>query len=197
MNQGPQQNDVPASVAMVAAVALAGAWLYFRTPILMERALKETDAYAELHLTSFAVLLFATTINSVWAYSVFSRSFGISRQGQRLEILAKGSLKKTNRVAFSWVSLAVSFLLSPAIYLVLRFFAFADFPSFVPPKFFASIWLALSLDLSVSLFICLSAMERGGLLETLRGNAAMKLPELPSSRNAIVLGAVEEVALNA
>jgi len=196
MNHGPQQNDVPASVAIVALLGLAGAWLYFRAPAAMGRVLGELDTYSEAHLAPLAVLLFATTINCVWVYSVLSRSFGISRQGQRLQILTKQNLKKQSDYRFAWVSLGLTCLLSPAVYGLTRFLAFTYFPTFVPQTFFGPLWLALTIDLSFSLFVCLAAMERGGLLETFRGAKASKLPEMPEPQNAIVLGAIEEVMTN-
>lgn len=197
MNHGHEQNDIPASVAVVALLGLAGAWRYFRAPVAMSRAFTELDAYSEAHLVALAVLLFATTINSVWVYSVLSRSFGISRQGQRLQILAKENLKKQNEVRFAWASLALACLLSPAVYLLTRFLAFASFPSFVPRIFFGPIWLVLSVDLTLSLFVCLAAMERGGWFGKLRGAGSTKLPEMPGPQNAIVLGTIEEGTVHA
>lgn len=197
MNRSPQQNDVPASVAVVALLGLAGAWLYFRAPVAMSRALTEMDGYSEAHLGSLAVLLFATTINCVWMYSVLSRSFGISRQGQRLEILTKENIRKQNDSRFAWVSLGLACLLSPVVYMAVRFLAFSALPSFVPQKSSGLIWWALSIDLSFSVFVCLAAMERGGFLEKIQEKGTAKLPEMPVPQNAIVLGAIEEVTVNA
>ncbi len=173
------------------------AWLYFKAPVAVSAALNELDTYAEAHLAFLALLLFASTINSVWVYSVFSRSFGINRQGQRLEILAKENLKKESKEGFAWIAAGISIVALPAVYSLVRFLALEQFPSFVPHKFFGMIWAVLATNLGFSLFVCLSAMERGGLLEKLAANGASKLPEMPKPQNAVVLGAVEEVAISA
>ncbi len=197
MNQSIRENDIPASVAIVALLGLAGAWLYFKAPVAVSAALNELDAYAEAHLAFLAILLFASTINSVWVYSVFSRSFGINRQGQRLEILAKENLKKDSKEGFAWIAAGISIVALPAVYSLVRFLALEQFPSFVPHKFFGMIWAVIATNFGFSLFVCLSAMERGGLLEKLAANSSSKLPEMPKPQNAIVLGAVEEVAVSA
>ncbi len=197
MNQSIRENDIPASVAIVALLGLGAAWFYFKAPATVATALNELDRYAEAHLTFLAVLLFASTINCVWVYAVFSRFFGINRQGQRLEILAKENSKKRTKERFSWMAAGLSVLALPGVYFLVRFIAVAQFPAFVPQKIFWLIWLVLSIDLGFSLFVCLAAMERGGLLEKLTSAGGIKLPEIPKPQNAIVLGAVEEVAISA
>lgn len=197
MNQSIRENDIPASVAVVALMGLGGAWLYFKAPATVAAALNELDSYAEAHLIFLAILLFATTINCVWVYSVFARSFGINRQGQRLEILAKENSKKRTKVRVAWIAAGLSALALPGIYFLVRFVAVAQFPTFVPQQFFGPIWLVLAINMGFSVFVCLAAMERGGILERLTSGSGVKLPEIPKPQNAIVLGAVEEVAVSA
>jgi hypothetical protein len=194
VNRETNEKDIPASVAIVGLAALAGAWLYFKAPAAVSLALNELDRYAEANLAMIGIIFFATTINSIWVYSVFSRSLGINRQGQRLEILAKENLRKRKTGGrLPWMALTSSLVVTPALYFFVERAALTTFPSFVPKRFFVPIWATLAVDLGFSLFVILGAAERGGWFEKLLGNSGQRLPEMPLPKNAIVLGAVEEI----
>ena len=197
MNQAERQNDIPASVALVALLALFGAWIYFRAPSTVAVALNELDRYAEVHLTTLAVLLFSTTINFIWFYSVCSRFLGINRQGQRLQILMKDDLKNRKpRERFPWGALALSIAITPLLYLYVKLSAIALLPSFVPKRFLGPTWAVVALDLGFSLFVILGVASRVGWLEKLFGNKGQRLSEMPELKNALVLGSVEEIEIS-
>jgi len=136
MNQ-TNEKDISASVAVVGLAVLVGVLIYFKAPGAVSTALEELDRYAEANLIVLGIILFATTLNCIWVYSVFSRSLGISRQGQRLEILTKQRLRREVGIKKTpWKALLSALVLVPVFYVLLRNFLLTQFPSFLPSRMF-------------------------------------------------------------
>lgn len=188
-----EKKDVPVGVAIAGLLGLVGAWLYFQAPTTFAAWAAELDRYAEAHLTILSILLFATTINGVWIYSVVSRSLGINRQGRRLEILTGENRRRKQTSPTSWLSLAVAAAGFVVCFILLRSFSFGSLPSFVPTSWARPILVFVSCDLSFALFVVASITERAGIFDRLFGHKRYQLREIPSPKNGLVLGSVEEI----
>jgi hypothetical protein len=192
--EAPKQ-DIPVSVAVVMLVALAGAWGYFQAPALLSGYASRFDSYGEAHLPLLAALLFATSVNGIWTASVLSRTFGLNRQGQRLEILTSGrkaSAKAGN--SFNAVKFAFFLILSPLVYFAGWHWKTELLPDFLPPIFLKPLWAASSLNLGFAAFVVSSVVKPAAFFRQMLGQRRSHLPEMPKVSNALVLGALEEVS---
>lgn len=191
MNYGRDKQDVPVSLALAALASLIGAWIYFQAPTEFAKWASELDVYAERNLTVLSLLLFASTINVVWITSILSRYFGINRQGKRLEILTNGRTRKKEGGKLAIGSLGVGSLVALVSFVILRR-EMTDLRSFIPATYVSIIQGFLSIDIGAAVFVVLSLVERAGLLSRLIEKSHC-LPEFPKPKNALVLGAVEDL----
>ena len=194
MKYQEDKQDVHPGLAVAGLVLLVGAWIYFQAPNEFMAMMTELDAYAERNLTALICLLFASTINVVWISSIIARTFGINRQGKRLEILTQGKGRKGGeKPKPAPVSMAVGCVSVPLLFAALQWAPRDWLPSFVSVAWTRGIWAVVSFDLGLAVFVVLSVFEKAGVFSRLGNAKAGQLPEFPHPKNALVLGAVEDL----
>jgi hypothetical protein len=187
--------DVPASVAVVMLVALVGAWAYFRAPATFSFYATELNRYGDKHLEILSGLLVATLINIIWIGSVLSRLLGLNRQGKRLEILTSGrSSASGGAKKFPVVAILVGGIGSVFLYLFGSSYRVGLLPQFISRQLATPIYLAVCVDIGFSVFVVCSIVERRRILDWLLNWRRTALPEFPLQKNAIVLGAMEDIS---
>lgn len=196
MNQYQEpKKDVSASVAVVMLVALVGAWAYFRAPATFSFYATQVNRYGEQHLEMLSGLLVATLINAIWIGSILSRLLGLNRQGKRLEILTSGrSAASRGAKKFPVVAILVGSLGSVLLYLIGCSYRAGLMPQFIPRQLEIPICLVVCVDIGFSVFVVSSIVERSRILDWLLNWRRNALPEFPLLKNAIVLGAMEEIS---
>jgi hypothetical protein len=191
ISQNSPQKDVPASVAVAFLLALAGGWIYLKSPVTFAHIASELDRYSDTHWPFIMAVLFSVSVNAVWLYSILSRVFGINRHGKRLEILSKGQNGPKRRFEMPWVGLVGGILVASTLYTFKGSIERSLLPQFIPLFYRRLLALALSVNFGFSSFVVLSLLETIPGIKGLLFRRKMTLPEIPMPKNQVIIGADE------
>lgn len=183
--------DIPPSAALLALGTLVGGLIYIESPTAFQTTLSQLDAYFEEHSTFITITFFTLTLNLIFIFSVAARTFGINRQGKRLEILLGRAARPTRAITrFDLVPLL-------AVLVVVVFLAKIQFPLLeqVPPILrseslspFFNWGIRINYAMAVYLFLVLVTSVPKYLGFSIF--AKRSLPPFPRPKNSLVLGSI-------
>jgi hypothetical protein len=189
--QNQPKKDVPWQVALAGFLALVVLFYYAQSPKTFTAFFDQLDHYGDTHLGFVGAIVIALTVNCIWIYSLCAESLGINQQGKRLEILT-GKKKKVSpppKVAGVLMVGGAFYVLS---FLVLSQGWFDLLPTFLPQTWYKPVTICLSVNFGLCGGIGSSFMGRIETLRFFRRKNDGLLPAMPTPKNGIVLGTINE-----
>jgi hypothetical protein len=188
--------DVPLPLAVALLGVVLGCLLYFRNPSTVMNEIGRWDRYFDDHGGFATLALCALTLNGIWLWSVLSRRFELTGQGQKLELLASNRLERSETKAkvkpsdLAWpIGLGLASL-APLAWLLAHVGAL---PGWLPEYLQrVSCWMGaanFSLSITILSFLTVRSASYWAWMGTRK---ALALPNMPALPNSIVIGSVGE-----
>lgn len=189
-SQGQSRGDVPATAAISLLAVVVGGFFYLKSPTTFGNIFAELDSFADAHITFLTICFVAFVVNVVWVYSIGARFLSITQQGRKLDLLT-GRSKSGQKIHIPKIGILSGILNFLILYYGLPGSGYLNLPKSLPILWQAKIHFAVSLNLSLSIFVLLSLYKKSfsSLFER-RGKG--NLPEYPKVQDGLVLGSIKE-----